>query len=186
MPEGLVNRAQQVAPDPAMASPAENPMAMSPQPVMDEMEGAEPEVNTTPEEDQAHESAMQMVAELLYANDKSNAALMDTLNPDAPAQSAADASVFLLSKVEETFQGNYPEALILPTADEISDMVLEVANESGKFEVTEDIAVQAKSLMVQQLIKDYGVDEAAFKDATQDVTEEDLNQYQQMFGGANA
>ena len=181
MQKGLVDRAQ--APM-AEAPMAEAPMAEAPMAQDMQQPVAEGESNTTPEEDEAHEAAMTMVSELLYANDKSNAAIMNMLKADNPAASASEASIFLLSKVEETFQGNYPEALVLPTADEISDMVLEIAEESGKFEVTEEVAVKAKSLMVQQLVQDYGVDEQAFKEATQDVTEDDIAQYEQMFGGA--
>jgi hypothetical protein len=186
MQKGLVQRAQSPATDEAsmapmsMASTSMDPAETVPQPGMN----ATAESNTTPEEDKAHEAAMTMVSELLYTNDKSNTAIMNILKADNPAASASEAAIFLLSKVEETFQGNYPETLVLPTADEISDMVLELAEESGKFEVTEDIAVKAKSLMVQQLIQDYGVDEQSFADATQDVTQDDITQYEQMFGGA--
>jgi hypothetical protein len=186
MQKGLVQRAQAAAPmpeeqgmDPTMAQGMDPTMAQG-------MATADGESNTTPEEDQAHEAAMGMVSELLYANDGSNAAIMKMLKPDNAAASASEVSIFLLSKVEETFQGNYPETLVLPTADEISDMVLELAEESGTFEVTEEIAVKAKSLMVQQLVQDYGVDEQSFKDATQDVTQDDITQYEQMFGGTNA
>jgi hypothetical protein len=186
MQKGLVERAQTPAPNEAPMAPTSMAPTSMDQAPSQEQSAVEGEPNTTPEEDQAHEAAMTMVSELLYSNEKSNTAIMQMLKPENPAASASEVSIFLLSKIEETFQGNYPETLILPTADEISDMVLEIAEESGKFEVTEDVAVQAKSLMVQQLVQDYGVDEQAFKDATQDVTEDDINQYQQMFGGANA
>ena len=182
MQKGLVERARAAAP-----MSEEQEMASSMDPNMQSGEvSADGEPNTTPEEDQAHEAAMEMVAELLYVNDESNTVIMKMLKPDNPAASAAEVSIFLLSKVEETFKGNYPEALVLPTADEISDMVLEIADESGAFKVTEEIAGNAKSLMVQQLIEDYGVDEQAFKEATQDVTQDDMTQYEQMFGGNNA
>jgi hypothetical protein len=186
MQKGLVDRAQATAPAGApMAGAPMAPSSMAQEPSMGQP-APEGESNTTPKEDKAHEAAMTMVSELLYANDKSNTAIMNMLKEDNPAASASEASIFLLSKVEETFKGNYPEALVLPTADEISDMVLELADESGKFEVTEDVAVKAKSLMVQQLVQDYGVDEQSFRDATQDVTQDDMAQYEQMFGGANA
>jgi hypothetical protein len=190
MQKGLVERAQAAAPmpeeqgmDPSMQSGTVPGMAQSMDTSMASTAG---EPNTTPEEDQAHEAAMTMVSELLYSNDSSNAAIMKMLQPDNEAASASEVSIFLLSKVEETFQGNYPETLVLPTADEISDMVLEIAEESGTFKVTEEIAVKTKSLMVQQLVKDYGVDDQAFRDATQDVTQDDIAEYETMFGGTNA
>ena len=178
MQKGLVERATAAAP-----MPEEQGMDPS---MTQGMATEDGDPNTTPEEDQAHEAAITMVSELLYTNDESNAAIMEMLNPENAAASASEVSIFLLSKVEETFQGNYPETLVLPTADAISDMVLEIADESGAFEVTEDIAVEAKSLMVQQLVADYGVDEQSFRDATQDVTQEDMAQYEQMFGATNA
>lgn len=171
MPEGLVSKASK--------TPVQEPSA-APAPA-----GNAGEEQATPEEQEAYEAAMQMVGDLVYQNDDSNAAIMKMLTPDDPAGSAADASAFVLSKIEETFQGNYPEGLVLTTADEISDIILELAHEAGEFEVTEEIAVQAKAELAQQLVEDYGVDQEAFQGSTQDVTPDDIAQYEQMFGGAS-
>ena len=90
---GLIDQAQQ--PAPTAAEGEEIPA-----------EGGE-ESNLSPEEQEAYDSAMKMVGEMIYNNDESNQAILDMLQPDALAVTIADATAFLISKIEETFQGNY-------------------------------------------------------------------------------
>lgn len=169
MPEGLVKRAQM------QENQAQAGMN----------EAGEGEPNLTPEEQETYDSAMQMTGELLYNNDESHNAIMGLLKEDDPAGSVADATTFVLSKIEETYQGNYPEELVLPTADEISDLVLELADEAGVFKVDEKVATDAKSMVSQQLIEDYGVDEQGFAEASAGVTSDEVAEYEKMFGGQN-
>ena len=193
MPEGLMSRAnampqgQGMPMDPAMAQGQGMPM----DPAMAQGQGQgqgqgmsmdDMEESVSPEQQEAYESAMQMVGQLLYVNDQVNAKLMQMVKPENPATGIADASAFLLSKIEEAFEGEYPEDLVVNTADEISDLVMELVDAAGNVEVTEDIAIEAKGLLTQQIIEAYGVDESDFEAATQDVSEEDVEQYAQMFG----
>ena len=92
----------------------------------------------------------------------------------------------LIEKVEETFKGNYPEELILPTADEVSDILLELADEANVFEVTEQVAVDAKGQVVQLLMDEYGADPEDVQGQMEGVTQEDVAEMQTMFGGQNA
>lgn len=164
--EGLVQRAQE-------PSPAEEP-------------ASEEESNLTPEEQESYTSAMQMVGELIYNNDESHQAVLDAISgDDIPAEGIADASMFLLAKVEEAFQGQYPEELILPTVDEITDLLLELAAEAKLFEVNEQLAIDAKSASTQALIDEYGVDPANVEAVMGDITQTEVDEMQSMFGGQN-
>lgn len=169
MANGLVQQAQE--PTPA-AAPTEAT--------------GEEESNTTTEEQETYDSAMKMVGELVYNNDESHQAIMDLMTPDDPGNSIAEATIFVLSKIEEAFQGNYPEELIIPTADEISDLLLELADESGDIEITEQIAGEVKTQVIEQLAEEYGADPADLQEALGDVTEGDVAEMQSMMGGQNA
>jgi len=169
MPEGLMSRAQN----------AQQPTSM---PAATQQKSGEGEA-VSPEDQQAYDDAMQMVGQLIYKNEQISDKLVAMVKQEDPATGIADASAFVLSKIEETFQGEYPEDLIVQTADEISDLIMELVEASGTVpEVTEDIAVKAKGLLTQQLIEAYGVDPQQFEAATQDVSEEDLAEYSKMFG----
>ena len=145
----------------------------------------EEESNLTPEEQEIYDSAMQMVGELIYNNDESHQAVMDMITAENPALTIADATIFLLSKVEETFQGQYPEELIIITADEISDLVMELIDESGKVPVTEDIAKEVKTQVIEQLAEEYGADPEDLQVGFGDVTQTELEQAQATYGAQN-
>jgi hypothetical protein len=86
--------------------------------------------------------------------------------------------------IEDAFQGQLPETVILPAADEISDMVLELGEESGVLgEVTEEVAIAAKGAVVQILVDTYGADPDGFAEAVQGTTDAGMQQAQQVFGG---
>ena len=172
---GLVQQAQQ----PSDAAPVEDNATTTPE------ESGEEQSNLTPEEQEIYDSAMKMVGELIYANDESNQAILDLITADNPSATIAEATVFVLSKIEETFQGNYPEDLIVITADEISDLILELANESGKVTVTEEIAKDTKGQLVDQLATEYGADPEDLQTALGDVTQTELEQAQATYGGQN-
>jgi len=165
MPEGLVQQATaEEAPAPATGE----------------------EANLTPEEQETYDSAMQMVSSLIYEDDKSHDSIMQIMAEEDPVAGTASAAMFLMSKIEETFQGQYPEELILTTTDEITDLLLELANEAGLFEVTEQIANQVKLAAVEELAEEYGVDPADIEANLGDITQEDVSKMDQMFGGQNA
>lgn len=168
MPEGLMSRAQNV-----QEVPEQMPDVAA--------DTADQEESVTQEEQQAYDSAMAMVSQLLYKDDATSEKLLKMVKPEDPATGIADASAFLLSKIEETFQGEYPEDLVVSTADEITDLVMELAETAG-VEITEDIAVRAKGQLTKQLVEAYGIDPAEFEAASQNVTEEDVAEYSQMFG----
>lgn len=166
MPEGLVQQAQQ--------SPEETVS------VEDE------DSNLTPEEQDNYDAAMKMTGELIYTNDESHQAILDMVTTEDPSGTIADATIFILSKIEEAFQGNYPEELIVVTSDEISDLIMELANESGIVEVTDQIAQEVKTQLVEQLAEEYGTDPTDLQETFGDITDSDVVEMQTMMGGQNA
>jgi len=167
MADGLVHRAQ-TRPTAPVAEPAEDD-----------------ESNATPEEQEAYDAAMKMVGELLYTDDESYQAIMNLISEDDLAGTIAEATIFALSQIEETFQGQYPEVLIVPTVDEISDMLMELVDESGKAKITEQVAADVKVQVIEQLADEYGADPADLQEALGDVTQADVDEMQSLFGGRN-
>lgn len=167
MPKGLIQRAQQQAPT-------------SDAPVESE------ESNLTPEEQESYEAAMKMVGEIIYNNDESHDAILELMSEEDPISGTAEAAMFLLSQIEETFQGQYPEELILATVDEITDLLLELADTAKLFEVDEQVATDIKSASAQALVDEYGADAENVQAHLGDVTQTDADEMQQLFGGRNA
>ena len=166
MATGLVQQAQQ------------QPTPQAEQPVDDES-------NLTPEEQEIYDSAMKMVGELLYVNDESHQSIMDSITDEAPANTIADATIFTLAQIEEAFQGQYPEELIIPTVDDISTLIMELVDEAGKFEITEQMIKDVKMQVIEQLAEEYGADPADIQETFGDVTQGDVDEMQSMFGGQN-
>jgi len=176
---GLVQQAQQ----PQEQAPQEQAQAQAQAPQEQPQPEGEGDSNLTPEEQESYDSAMQMVGEMLYSDDASSQAILDLITAENPAPTIAEATIFLLSKIEETFQGNYPEDLIIVTVDEISDLLLELVDTSGKVAITEDIAKDVKAQLVEQLAEEYGADPEDMQVALGDVTQADADEMQGMYGG---
>ncbi len=144
------------------------------------------ESNLTPEETENYEAAMKMVGEILYNNDESSQAVLDLMKGEDPVAGVADAAMFLISQIEQAYQGNFPEQLILPVTDEATDMLLELGETAGIFKVDESMAVAVKSATAEELVAEYGADPAAVEEHLGDITEQDVVDMEGMFGGQNA
>jgi hypothetical protein len=138
-----------------------------------------------PEEQESYDSALKMAGEMLYADDASSDKFMSMLAEGEPVQAVAGVVTFIMDAIEDAFQGQLPEAVILPAADEITDMVLEMGETSGAIpEVTEDVAIQVKGAVTKALMDTYGADPDAFAEAVQSTDDATMQQAQQVFGGA--
>ncbi len=166
MPNGLVQQAQQ------------------PQP---QIEGTpeEAESNLTAEEQTDYEAAMEMTGEIIYTNDESSQALIELMSEDDPVAGVVEASMFVLSQIEQAYQGNFPEQLILPVMDEITDMLLELGETAELFTVDEQMAVAVKGGAAEELVAEYGADPAAVEANLGDITETEVSEMSAMFGGQN-
>ena len=89
-----------------------------------------------------------------------------------------------MSQIEDAFEGELPEEVILPVADEIVDLVLELADAAGAADVTPEMAEQAKVLTGHKIMEEYGVVAEDYEQAAGQFTPEDLDGVQQMMQGA--
>jgi hypothetical protein len=138
-----------------------------------------------PEGQEAYDSALKMAGEMLYNDDTSSAKFMGMLSEGDPVQAVVGIVTFIIDAIEDAFQGQLPETVISPAADEITDMVLEMGEVSGAIpEVTEDVAIQFKGAVEKALIDTYGTTPEAFAEAVQSTDDATMQQAQQVFGGA--
>ena len=137
----------------------------------------------TPEEREAYDSAMQMVAEIIYKDDKASDAIMKQMSEGEPHQAIGKVTSFIISQIEQAFNGEVPESIIVPIGDETSDLLLELGETKGLFKLDENLYTKTKAAMMQSLFDDYGVDEAQMEEALQGVTGDQVQEMQSMFGG---
>ena len=186
---GLINQAQNPpqAPEATSATmpveaPAEEVEGMVPQPSDDEVTIENDDL--TPEEREAYDSAMNMAAEIIYEDDKANSAVMEKMKGSDPPQAIADLTGFIISQIEQAFQGKVPETIIIPLGDEISDLLLELGETNGDFTINDEMYKKVKAFTVQELFEDYGIEEADMETMLQGVTGPEVEEMKSMFGQA--
>ncbi len=179
MPEGLASQAE-VPAAPQSATPAPAPLGAASTAAM-----AGPEAQVAPAEQEAYDSAMKMASEIIYVNDASSDKIVEMLGSSKPSEAIRNIVDLVMGKIEEAFNGELPETVVMPVADELTDVIIDLGHESGAFQLDEDQAVQAKGEVVQMLINEYGAPEQGDMQemAAQGVTEDDVAQYAQIVGG---
>lgn len=164
MPEGLVDQAQQM--------PEEEPMEVE-----------EGESNLTPEEDETYQAAMQMASEIIHVEDASSEQILKLLESMEPIMGVAEATLFVVDQIEQAFEGQVPETLVVPIADEVSDLIMELGESAGIFTLDETFFKRAKAAMMKLLFDAYGVDETDMEGMLQGVTADEVKNMQGMFEG---
>lgn len=177
MPEGLITEATE-APVPEEAGLATQ--AAAPEQVTEEGEPA------TPEEQEAYDAAINMASELVHVNDESSEQIMSMLEEgEDPVPAVVNVVEFIMQKIEEAFQGNLPETVIIPAADEITDMVMDLGEEAGAFDLADDQIMLIKGSVVKSLLEQYqdGIEESDITELLQGVNPEEVNAFAPIFGG---
>ena len=112
----------------------------------------------TDEETAAVDAAVQMASEMLHKDKAVSDKIVGQLTSggaDGAHQTVANMTSLLLSKIEDAFQGQLPETVILGVADNIAEMVIEVGEAAGAFEMSGREIERTKGAVVKNLIKTY-------------------------------
>lgn len=189
----LVDEAMSVAPN---AVPAQAPGLVPgiPQAVPDPaaVVGAQPQAPAvdvsavTPDEQGSYDAAMEMASEILYNNEKMSDRFIKSMQEDGQAgavESIAGTVKLVLNRIEDEFQGELPEAIILGVAEKIAELAMELGEESGAFVLEPQQIDQAKGAVVRDLVETYGLEEADVEALRQGMSEEDIATASQAFGG---
>lgn len=175
---GLINQATSTMP---VEAPPEEVQGLATPPADEEVTVESDDLD--PEEREAYDAAMNMVSEIIYADDKASDTIMKKMEEGEPPQAIAELTSFIVAQIEQAFNGQVPETIIIPIGDETSDLLLELGEEKGLFKVDEQLYTQAKGAVVQELFDDYGVEEADMEGMLQGVTGEEVSQMKGMFEG---
>lgn len=120
--------------------------------------GTDMPANVTPAEQAAYEKVVLAGLRVIY-DEATHDKIMAFLDAADPATSLGRLAATILIELDRRADNQIPETVILPAAMELMDALAELANVSGKFEVTEVVAENATHVMVTMLAEHYGVDQ---------------------------
>lgn len=170
---GLLARGEQ-------AATGNNPFAVG-----DAVQNSGAATDISSEHQEVYDSAMQMVGELLHANKEASDGILDYIDQsETLEEGVAEASDLVISRVEEAFQGQVPEELILHITDEVSDLLVEMAVAAGMAEDTKQFSERAKILSTLQIMEEYGVEQGDYESAAANYAPEDIMNIEKIMLGA--
>ncbi len=212
MANGLVTQAEQGMPAGAPAAPAAGgapvppPAAGAPGEVPVAAPGGAPGDGATPmppspgmhpddiaagqgmpasaEMQEAYDASMAFAANIVHGEKTSDKiiTILKRARESGGADAVGQVVSLVMAELEGQWEGQMPEEVILPVADEVSDLVLELAEESGAFKVSEELAVKAKGQVVKTLVDTYGVDPQALQGISGGITGEEIENFAGAFG----
>lgn len=183
--EGLL---QKVMPGATGPSTPPTPMA-SPQAMSGAAAGDGETPNVTGEEQQEYERGLSACVKMLHGDAKSQMAIVERIDPTNPVGSLAEIIVMVITTVDDKI--DLGEDTILPLAEELVDLVIEVATASGRVKsVSSKQAEQILGTATELLIDHYGADEESFQEVagglSADQEKELASQYQTSLSGEGA
>jgi len=134
------------------------------------------EFKADPEEQKIYNSALEIASELLYNNDKSSNAITEQLkgSGDKPQQVIAQVTTMIVDRIEQQFDGQLPGDMVLPVAEEVSELVMGVGEAAGAFKLDSKSIDQTKGQVVKMLLDTYGVQKNQMNGMLQGVTKSDV------------
>ena len=145
---------------PGMEARGGNPMEEGKAP-MSKDAGSDGE-QATPEEQKNYEKVVLAATKIIF-DDKSRDQIMKSLQSgQKPDEALATVASSIMLELDQKSGGKIPESVIFPAAMEVLDILGEVAEKSGAFQVQidEQIMTAASQQLVLALMKEYGVDQA--------------------------
>lgn len=141
--------------------------AMPPEQGAQQTEFGEP---ATPEEQQSYDQVVMAASQVLYS-DQTNPRVLKMLEAgaDNPAQAIADVATMVIVQLDEQSGGTIPEVVIIPAAAEIAELVAELAQKRGIFEVNDQVMGQAGQLLLLSVADQYDVSEEELAELVQSV-----------------
>lgn len=112
---------------------------------------------------------------------------MAMLKQGEPAQALAQTAGTLFQQIDQKSGGKIPEDMILPAAEQVLDLVIEMAEKTGTMQIDETMAAKALQQMVLVLAQAYDFDPAEIQGEIDAMPPEQLQQIvqqQQQIEGA--
>ncbi len=172
---GLVSQAEQ-----QLAQPV--PDAGTPQSIDD---GTAQPGEVPAEMQEAYVAAIQMASEILHKDETASDGILAQIEAaEGVAEGVAEATDLIMAQIEDAFEGKLPDEIILHVGDEISDLVMELADASG-IEISPELGDQAKVLTGLKIMEEYGVEPTDYEEnAATVVAQEDIAAVENIIAGA--
>lgn len=122
----------------------------------------------TPEEQESFERIGYTAMHILYA-DESHQGFVKMLQDgqDMPAKTLAEVAMLVFSKIDEASGGKIPEVLVIRAAEQVLDLVIELAEKAKIMQVDEKMAGRAVQEMLIIAGEMYGFDPAELQEEIQ-------------------
>lgn len=149
-------------------------------------ESAEFGQEATPEEQQAYEKVILAASEVLY-DPKTSPKVIQMLQAGAeqPDKAIANAAVLVMTQLDDQSGGTIPEEVILPAATEVAELVAELGQKQGIFQVDDAVLKKAGHAMLMSLAEQYEIDPAELQPLLESMPKEELDrmyQEQNVYG----
>lgn len=177
--EGLL---QKIMPGATGAPAAPEPMA-SPTAMSGAAAGDGETPNVTGEEQAEYERGLAACMKLLHGDAKSQKAIIERIDPANPVGSIAEVIVMIVTTVDDKV--DLLEDTIMPLAEELVNLVIEAAVESGRVKkVSPKEAEQILATASELLVDHYGADEEDFQSVAGSLTPEEEQEMAAAHAGA--
>jgi hypothetical protein len=110
---------------------------------------------------EAFNEVMQAIGKILYQNDKAAAEIVKTVavpSPQRQAQNAAHMAVLLVTEVNKQLKfGQHAPQVVMPVTQGALSMVLDLAQQVGKMQISDQVAVTALGAAQEMILRVFGV-----------------------------
>lgn len=161
--EGLLQKAM---PQAMGGGQPPQPMA-SPEAMAGEQAGAEDAPNVTGDEQAEYDRGMAAVMAMIHKDPKGQKGIIDSLDPQNPVGSVANASVTVITTLDEKI--DLLEDVIMPLLEETVPLVAEIGIKSKKIQISPKQIEQALATGTEMLMDHYGVDEESYQEVASGV-----------------
>lgn len=104
---------------------------------------------------EAYERVVLAASDVLYS-EETMPDVLNLLKSDDPAKAIADATVMLIGQLDEQSGGTIPEDVIIPAAAEIAELIAELGQAKGLFQVDEQVLGRAGQHLLIGMAELYG------------------------------
>lgn len=143
--------------------------------------GAGEDQEATSEEQESYDQAMRAVDTILYENDKTAESVENMLTAEDKIGGTVQASLMVLTQLDQKI--DMPEEIIAQVAMDITDMVVDLAEEGKGIQYSEKETQAVWGSVWEGVMEVYGVDEEEYASFTADMSDEDIAAQEQAHKG---
>ena len=169
-----------------------NDQAQAPQSPVEPIAGGQEQApvsgdnQATPQEQAALEGAINAAAHLLYKDEGSHEAIMGILQSSGEEPQAGVIEAVKMVVMEVDNQLDMPELIIAEFTAQVTDMVMELGEKAGVFQMSEQQQVDTLALVTIAILEEYGAEPGDLQEVLSSMSggeQQELEQASQILGG---